>query len=356
MLRLLLDAARGCGIPQLRLAVDSTNRRAIALYEDVGFRRVGDSADPLFFTCDLPLQPSSPVVSSMAFSPAPAEEMIETAARGDLALEFSSGLPHRGDMEALFLQAPVVRFAHNYFPAPEEPFVLNLASGNPHLRERSVRHCVRGVELSHQVGAPFFSVHAGFCVDPAPADLGRSLPVAHVDREAGWSRFTASIREILDETYHLPPGLLVENHVLSRTNLPAPGESPVFCVEAAEQLRLLSEIDDARLGLLCDTGHLKVSATTLQRNVHDEVEPLLPHVRCVHHSDNDGMSDDNGPIDGDYWFLPYLADTHAVHVLEVRATGMTDLVRMARWLEAKHARWTGSGPADKMDARPGRLT
>lgn len=66
------------------------------------------------------------------------------------------------ELEELFLNAPIKRFAHNYFPAPEIPFVLNLGSGDEEIRRKSISHCVRGIQLSFAVGAPFFPLMLAF--------------------------------------------------------------------------------------------------------------------------------------------------------------------------------------------------
>ena len=69
-------------------------------------------------------------VSSLAFLGMSPEEMIKEAAAHNWPLEFSSGMPFRKDMEDVYLGASIVRMPHNYFPPPEKPFVLNLASSN----------------------------------------------------------------------------------------------------------------------------------------------------------------------------------------------------------------------------------
>ncbi len=226
------------------------------------------------------------------------------------------------------------RFAHNYFPAPASPFVLNLGSADASIRVRSIEHCVQGMELSHAVGAPFFSAHAGFCLDPRPAELGHRLEQPRqIDRAQHWRCFTEAVREVLWRTRHLPTGFLIENNVLAPMNHHADGTVPLLCVEAGEQLALLEEVGDARLGLLLDTAHLKVSARTLGFDAEGAARALLPVVRCVHHSDNAGEVDDNRPFGPDYWFLPLMGQCpHAVHVLEVRKTPPSELRRMERLL------------------------
>ncbi len=334
MMRLLLDSARGMDITALKLSVDRDNHSAIALYERYGFvRSSADRDGPLFLTCDLmPVQEA--VMSTLAFAGMEPEDMVAEADREFMALEFSSGMPHRPDMAELFRKAPMRRFAHNYFPAPADPFVLNLGSANDGIRDRSIAHCVQGMELSHAVGAPFFSVHAGFCVDPRPAELGVRLEqAARPDRPLHWARFTDAVRQVLARTRDLPTGLLVENNVLAPVNRHADGSNPLLCVDADEQLRLPAEVADARLGLLLDTAHLKVSAATLGFDAVEAAGRLLPQVRCVHHSDNDGRVDDNRALGAGYWFLPLMDRAlHAVHVLETRKTPPSELRRMERLL------------------------
>lgn len=329
MMTLLLDAARGVGLTRLRLSVDLSNTAAIALYERHGFV-LEERADPIaFFTCDL-RPPRQAVMSSLAFMGQPVEVMIRSAMEHGFALEFSSGLPYHAEMEWAFVNAPVRRFAHNYFPAPEHPFVLNLGSADEATRQRSIAHCVKGIELSYASGSPFFSAHAGFCVDPRPSELGNQLArTGRIDRPRHWELFLSSVCAVLERTRDLPTGFLIENNVLAPVNRYEDGTNPLLCVEADEQLRLMDEVRDPRLGLLFDTGHMKVSAATLGFDLDGSTEALLHGIRCVHHSDNDARVDDNRPIGQDYWFLPHMQRVrHAVHVLEVRKSGAEELRRM----------------------------
>lgn len=279
-------------------------------------------------------QGNKAVMSSFAFTGIPAEQIIRLAQENNFVLEFSSGMPYRPDMEKLFLEAPVERFAHNYFPAPEIPFVLNLGSENERIRSKSIAHCVRGIELSNKVNAPFFSAHAGFCIDPKPEELGRKLErVNSFDREKHWSLFISSVKEVLEKTIDLPTGFLLENNVLAKMNVYEDGSNPAFCVDADEMLKLINELQNPRAGILLDTAHLKVSAKTLGFDIGTHTLKILPFARCIHHSDNEGLLDNNQPFDSSYWFLPYMKKAaHAVHVLEVRKQSVEELKKMEKIL------------------------
>tara|TARA_A100001388_G_scaffold241846_1_gene198348 strand:- start:279 stop:617 length:339 start_codon:yes stop_codon:yes gene_type:complete len=60
----------------------------------------------------------------------------------------------------------------DYFPAPETPFVLNLAAQDEDEDQRSVAHCRRALDLSAEIGVPFFAAHAGFAMQPRGDQLG----------------------------------------------------------------------------------------------------------------------------------------------------------------------------------------
>lgn len=258
-------------------------------------------------------------VSTTAFRRKPIEWVIEVAVREGLALEFSSGLPHRPDLEEIFLSARVPRFPHNYFPAPEKPFVLNLGSMDDLIRRRSIEHAKQGLLLAARVGTPFYSAHAGFCLDPDPKELGHQLKLEQRhSREDHWRAFVAATREVCSEAATLKVKFLVENNVVAPFNMMADGSAPLLCARHDELSRLIDEVDSPALGLLLDTGHLKVSAESLGFSADEYVRELKGSVDAFHHSDNDGREDANLPLAKDYWFLRHMPDfRRAWHILEV---------------------------------------
>lgn len=266
-----------------------------------------------------------------------AEEVIALAEKNKWSLEFSSGMPYREDMEEMFFRAPVKRYAHNYFPAPKVPFVLNLASSNKEIRETSIAHCLKGLHLSKEAGSPFFSVHAGFCVDPAPDELGRKLNLEkEFDRKENWKIFIASLQHIAKEAEKMNMRFLVENNVLAPVNVHPNGTNPLFCCDPEEMIKMLNEVNSFSLDLLIDTAHLKVSAETLGFDKEEAIEKLIDKVGCVHHSDNDGKFDTNEKMGYDYWFLPHLSKfATIVHVIEVKKLSEEEINQqinlLARW-------------------------
>lgn len=277
-------------------------------------------------------------VSMTAFRKMSIPESIALAKKHGIYLEFSSGIPYQKNLVELYLNADVPRMPHNYFPAPEKAFVLNLASVNPGVKERSLAHCIQGLELAAQAGASFYSVHAGFCIDPKPQDLGNAFPnTAMQSRELYWESFLDSIRQALKAADRLKVDLLIENNVVSISNLKLVDGvkvNPLLCAEAHEIESLIRDIDHPRLGILLDTGHLKVSARTLKFSSDDFIDKTYPWIRALHHSDNSGIADTNHPLGTDYWLLPKMRFfSDAFHVLEVHDQNVDEIFRQRDLLQ-----------------------
>jgi len=254
--------------------------------------------------------------SSCALGHIPFSDMEKMALAQDWTIEFSSGFRYEPNLETRFIESRCKRWIHNYFPPPQTPFVLNLASAKPATRQTSIDHGRQALRMAHEAGIPFYSIHAGFCIEPDPKDLGR--PLSHYAPEGSlekyWERFLDALRILLTDAERYNIHLYVENNVVSQDNV----NVPLLCSDAAACLRLFKDLPHPRLGLLLDTAHLKVSAQSLRFSADDFVLKLKDHVKLLHHSDNDGKRDTNLPLDRQYWFLkhmPSFADRY--HVLEI---------------------------------------
>ncbi|MEO0900173.1 MAG: TIM barrel protein [Bacteroidota bacterium] len=259
-------------------------------------------------------------VSTVAFRGKSVEEIIQIGKDEQLFLEFSSGLPFREDMISLYHSYEGPKMPHNYFPAPEIPFVLNLASKDKFIRRASIRHCIQGLDLTKKANGPFFAAHAGFCLDPDPNQLGQKITAEMThSREEHMEIFFHSVREVLEYADHLNLPFLIENNVIIQQNLLEDGTNPLLGCEHEDLLRLIQEINHPLLSILLDTAHLKVSAETLGLDLDQEMEKLRPIIGALHHSDNDGTVDNNQAFNEDYWFLPYIDYfREKVHVIEVK--------------------------------------
>jgi len=261
-------------------------------------------------------------------------------ARGLNAVELGAGVsigdPELFEMKNLpALKSGARRFLiHNYFPPPRESFILNLSSPDEAIRRRSLDFVLAALDLAARLDAPYYSVHAGFVVDPL--EMGPTsfrfppLPSPDEPRRA-MERFIETIKPAVSHAESVGVGLLVENNVC-----PADLRGKLLLQTADEFHELLDACPSASLGVLLDTGHLKVAARTFGFECADFVDALGPYVKVVHIHDNDGRLDTHEPIGPGSWAArildsPPLADVPVV--VEARFDGMDSLLAHVSWLE-----------------------
>jgi len=274
-------------------------------------------------------------VSSLAFYGKTPEEIVSIAKENMLAIEFSSGMPYRPDMEQFFNETQLKKIIHNYFPAPKEAFVLNLASANEEIRNKSINHCLNGINISALNGCPFFAAHAGFCIDPSPNDLGNQLKLKNdFDVDYHWKLFFESLDILINHAKSQKVQFLIENNVLAAFNYKG-SINPLLCCSSRDIIKVFTQFNCSDyFGLLLDTAHLKVSCKTLKLNQVEELEKVSNYIRAIHHSDNNGEIDNNLPISNDYWFLPHLKKYATFpQVLEVKSNSINSIIEQLQLLD-----------------------
>jgi sugar phosphate isomerase/epimerase len=253
---------------------------------------------------------------------------------GLAAIELGAGVKVGNDLDRLFSEDGVQCFIHNYFPPPASSFVLNLASADESVRNRSADLVRAALELSARLGAPFYSVHGGFITDPVGFDgIGFVFPAPASKDEArhAMERFVDTLRGLLKNAAACGVKILIENNV---------------CVQAAVGKLLLQESDgfaelfaalpDPNLGMLLDTGHLNVSARTLGFDRGLFVDRVQPYVRAFHVHDNDGTADTHDVVAQGSWVLDVLRRPGfrgVPLVIESKFADASGLARHVEWLE-----------------------
>ena len=221
---------------------------------------------------------------------------------------------------------------HNYYPRPKNDFVLNLGSQDHEILNYSKEHCRYAIELASKLNIEYYSIHAGFCIDPLPEKLGRDVGGFHVN-------LYAKVREtFLNELYDLASfsseknvKLMVENNVTSKnTFMKYHGQKVLLMSDLEDTIDLISNFPN-NVGWLCDVAHLKVSAKSFGFEPSKLIKENSKYIMGYHLSDNDGYEDSNQMFDQSSWFIDYLKFVEYVSV-EV----YSDLNEIKKcWLEAK---------------------
>ena len=196
---------------------------------------------------------------------------------------------------------------HNYFPPPQDPFVLNLASNDSNTLDRSLSLCRRAIDIGAELGIPFYSVHSGFSLDPLPEKLGKNLlDLPRFSLGEAYDIFKESVDALAGYTREKGLRLLLENNVLAEENV-VKNRNELFlmcCIE--DFMRFDQDFRQDNVGFLLDVGHLKVSANTLGYDKFKAIEFIADRIEAFHLHDNNGLVDQHFPFREDAWFFEVL--------------------------------------------------
>ena len=222
---------------------------------------------------------------------------------------------------------------HNYFPIPENHFVMNLASMNHDIFTRTRNHIIESIKLTSEIDSKFYAVHAGFLLDPSPSELGNLIKKRMlVDRRIAYELFVERFCNIADIAISYGVRLLVENNVFSHQNLQEQGENSLLLVEPQEILDFIADCD-GKAGLLLDLGHLKVSSTTLRFDLIEAISILNPIVEGYHLHDNDSISDEHKTFTNETWFISKLKRDAHFYTLEIHSLDIPDILSSVKILK-----------------------
>jgi len=192
---------------------------------------------------------------------------------------------------------------HHFFPAGRHDLVLNLASEDPRRCHETTLFFKRSIALSAEIGAPFFSFHAGYVTDPIGRDrhgfvFAEPTPGAY---EAAWNRFTAEVEALATLASEYGMVLLIENNVVSVNH-----RDKLLLSTPEEFMRFLKQsVAFENVGILLDWGHWLVTADTYSLAL-DSFLSLHDRIYGIHLHLNDGQADEHLPFPPDHPHLTLL--------------------------------------------------
>jgi len=224
---------------------------------------------------------------------------------------------------------------HNYFPPPETPFVLNLASYDQFIFEKSQNHIINSINLSKELKSKYYSFHAGFLLDPKVEELGKKVNVKELfPRKKSLNLFIKRVNQIADYAAKKNIEILIENNVISHNNFLRFKNNPFLMADAEECIEVMKNTR-SNVNLLVDVGHLKVSSNSLKFNKEDFLERCSKWIKAIHLSDNDGKSDSNQEISNDSWFWPFIKKDLDYYSLEIYNKSPEDLFDQLSFAKSK---------------------
>jgi len=206
---------------------------------------------------------------------------------------------------------------HNYFPPPKNPFVINLASDNKKILNKSINQIKKSILLVKKLGGNTYSFHAGFRLDPNFKSLGKKFEkIKMMSKKKALNNFVKQTKKISKFAKKNKVNILLENNVLTKKNLNRFKSNP-FLLTNYNDIQNFFKLMPKNVRLLIDVAHLKVSAKTEKLDPIKSLKIMNKYVKGYHFSENNGFTDSNRPFNKNAWFLPYIKKNLNYYSIEV---------------------------------------
>ena len=231
-------------------------------------------------------------------------------------IEYSSG-PYQEKIIDKFLNLEINNFSiqiHNYFPVPQKPFVLNLASLNKEIWQNSFDHCLKSINLASNLKTKRYSVHCGFCYDPKTSELGRPFKKnSTFNKEDYDKKFITTIKKLKKYADNKKVDFYIENNVVISENLI--NDKSMLLGTTIEEMVKYKQKTAAKI--LIDTGHLIVSSNSLDINESKQLDLAKNFADAYHLSTNNRIRDQNKEFDDQDKIMQALRKDADFYTIEV---------------------------------------
>ncbi len=224
---------------------------------------------------------------------------------------------------------------HNYFPPPKVPFVLNLASMDSEIYDKSLKHIYNAIESCEKLNSNYYSFHAGFLCDIDIKELGKKVKRKFMqNRKDSIPIFIERVLKVSEKAKKYGINIMIENNVLSKNNLLEFKQNPFLMCEAEECLQIINSLPN-NVKLLVDVAHLKVSSNSLNFEASNFFKKCKGIIGGYHLSDNNGLSDTNEKFNENSWFWKYIDKKVNYYSIEVYNLKFEEILSLYKLTERK---------------------
>ena len=216
---------------------------------------------------------------------------------------------------------------HNYFPVPKESFVVNIASLDDNIHQRSIKHIKSSIDFCYKINSKLYTFHPGFLTDPKGSNKSyqnydfrwNNDYLKKANYQMAWERMVVAFQEIIPYAREKQVSIAFETegsvHKKDHLMLQYPKEY--------EQFFKLFTSDE--IGINLNIGHLILAANAFDFSYHTFVDLIAEYVVAMELSHNDGVEDQHLPLQPDGWYWPLILDKrfeNIYKILEFRNTSI----------------------------------
>jgi sugar phosphate isomerase/epimerase len=245
-------------------------------------------------------------------------------------VELGSNHSHEENFERILGKHPFQYLVHNYFPIPKDSFILNIASLNDQIRQRSIDHILWAIDFCKCIEARLYTFHPGFLTDPQGSNLDSNNYDFQFNDDSlrfdnpsqAFERLTTAISEIVDYSKNKSVQIAIE------TEGSISKKDHLIMQQPDEYKKFFSQFSPDDIGINLNLGHLNLASKAFGFSRDEFVNLISDYIVAMEMSHNNGENDDHLPLVDDEWYWDIISDPNfkkTYKILEFRESSFRQI-------------------------------
>jgi sugar phosphate isomerase/epimerase len=224
---------------------------------------------------------------------------------------------------------------HNYFPVPKESFVVNIASLDENIHQRSIKHIKDSIDFCSKINARLYTFHPGFLTDPKgsnPSNQNYDFQwdnefLKKANYEMAWERMVVAFQEIIHYAREKQVTIAFETEGSFHK------KDHLMMQQPKEYERFLKLFSSDAIGINLNIGHLILAANTFGFSYQTFVDLIADYVVAMELSHNNGVEDQHLPLQSDGWYWSLILDKRFSEVKKILEFRNTNILKIKETLQ-----------------------
>ncbi|MDC0194648.1 sugar phosphate isomerase/epimerase [Alphaproteobacteria bacterium] len=219
---------------------------------------------------------------------------------------------------------------HNYFLRPRKDFVVNIASNNKLIREKSLKHIYKSIDFCKKINAKMYTFHPGFLTDPKDERKNKTNydflwdqnKLSSANYIKSFENMLSSIEKIVIYSKKKKVICAIETEgSLSKKNHLLMQRPKEF-----EKFKKYFNCNDIKINV--NIGHLNLAKKAFKFKYTDLINIIDKYIVAFEISHNNGIEDQHKPLQKNGWYWNLISDKkfkNCYKILEFRNTSTKKL-------------------------------
>jgi len=218
---------------------------------------------------------------------------------------------------------------HNYFPAPKEFLIVNIASTNSLIRNKSILHAKKCIHFAKIIDAKIYTLHFGFLRDPINKSANKTnYDFAFNNSDKSKINYDLTFKNLVESLYEIMEYANKHQVQIAFETEGSFNKDFCFMSQIWEYEKLFKIFADDKLKLNLNIGHLNLEISTGSYTLNSFLSLVKNRVIAIELSHNNGRLDQHLPIKKNEWYWSIINDinfNNCYQILEFRDTKIQDI-------------------------------